>query len=157
MILARDRTSRNFEYDVRGKLPLLVIIVLVSACPVFVSFQQGNDDLDRDFIEAFEAVERVDEIDSDVSYLVEELNQILGLIDGGGEADLAEAEARISAVKEMAESSLSIGEERVRNQLVESGLILGVTFLMAVLVWRYLPRLVWRFWLRSKRDWIIRP
>ena len=122
-----------------------------------LAYSQLVGDVRGDFFDAFEAVEDAERRGGDVSSLVDELNRVLDLMEGGGEAELVEASSRIDCVKEGAMESGRVGEEGVQSQLVLSGLILLVTCVLGFLVWRLMPGLVWRFWLRSRGEWRVYP
>ena len=122
-----------------------------------LAYSQLVGDVQGDFFEAFEAVEDAERRGGDVSSLVDELNRILELMEDGGQAELMEASSRIDGVKEGSMELGRVGEEGVQSQLVLSGLILLATCVLGFLVWRFMPGLVWRFWLRSRGEWRVYP
>ena len=112
-----------------------------------------EQELRADFLEAFQAVEDAELRGGDISSLVVELNEILELIEIGGEAGLLEAASRFEAVKDDAIALGMVGEEGAQAQLIESALILLAASVLSLLVWRFAPSLIWRLWLRSKGEW----
>ena len=136
---------------------VFLVVFLITSVFAFKSlvYSQLANDVQSDFFEAFEAVEDAERQGGDVSSLVDELNQILVLMEVGGEEELLEVPLRIEAVKEGALASGRVGEEGAQSQLMLSGLILLVTFVFSILVWKFMPGLVWRFWLKSRGKWRI--
>ena len=132
---------------------LLLLFTSLFVSVTLVAPQQVEQELRGDFLEAFHAVEDAELRGGDVASLVVELNEILELIEIGGEAELLEAATRIEAVKGDAIALGMVGEEGAQAQLVESALILLAASVLSLLVWRFAPRLIWRYWLRSKGEW----
>ena len=132
---------------------LLLLFTSLFVSVTLVAPQQVEQELRADFLEAFQAVEDAELRGGDISSLVVELNEILELVEIGGEAGLLEAALRIEAVKDDAIALGMVGEEGAQAQLIESALILLAASVLSLLVWRFAPRLIWRFWLRSRGEW----
>lgn len=139
----------------KNKAVLVFILALILSVQQVAQGQPLLEELQNDFEEAFKLVEDADLNSGDISELVNELNYILELLKYGDEADLNEAALRIGAVKESALSSQMSGQESTQSQLMSSGLILLITGILVAIIWRFMPKIVWQLWIRSKKDWII--
>jgi len=111
------------------------------------------DEAEDKLIEAFKAIAEAERMGGNVSSLVAELNEAIRLLEEG---ETYKNESLIDEAFLRAESIISRTSEVGREGAVEvqarvfQGVIVIVVFVaLALVVWRYGPRLFWRLWVRG--------
>jgi len=106
------------------------------------------------------AVAKVERLGSDVSGLVDELNQALILLEEGemrnDEAMLQRALSKVEDVVARAPVAGQGGVAAMQARTVQSLLVIGVVAALGVIVWHYEPKIFWRLWVRNKRRWKVK-
>lgn len=151
-------TLDRFQFLIGAAVALLALSPFALGIPapaVMGSTSQGADpDAVREsLVEVFLALQSAESRGADVSAQLQSLDQALALIQEGDPASLEQAGSIISAVNATIPQLVAEGGQR---QLVSSaGLYAFLASLGAVgvLSYLYLPRLIWRSWVKAKRDW----
>jgi len=115
--------------------------------------------------QAFASVQIAEKMGGNVTSLVFQLNQAVGLVArGGATSNLTEAATLFGEATQIANSVSASAPQVALNGAQATRLAQDTTvgeivaFIVAgVLVYLYLPRLFWRLWLRSHRDWKVSP
>ena len=141
----------------RFYLILFFIFVVFVITPYNVFSQPYPEDLKEMLTDAFEAVEEAEKNGGDISLQVDELNRIISLLESGSEYRVTEVRSELGEVKEAALTSGELGYIDSTSTQQRSGVILVVTVVVAFLVWKYMPKLVWQLWMRSRGEWRVYP
>lgn len=153
--------------DSRLKISLTLFILFISVLPISETASGTNEvELEEAVGEihyAFGLVVEAYEAGGDVEQLVTELNEALGLLSEAREADLEQARILAGQAYEIAEwvegEAPKVRDEGVRLRLAERNtwiLVLVVVILGGFLTYFLGPRLYWLFWLRMRRNYIVR-
>lgn len=136
---------------------MLASIVVSLVFPVLCYAADAQDasvnEVRNRLIDAFEAVAEAERVGGNVSYLVEELNHAVKLLEAGGGEELLEAESKIQDVLEAVSDVKAEGIVSTQHRQIMAGVVLVVLTVAVVVVWRFGPRVFWLLWLRSKRGW----
>jgi hypothetical protein len=130
-----------------------VLLLLLVASSVIVVRAQTQSDLRSALSAAYSEVSRAEAYGGDVGPLVSKLDEAAQLIDSGSASDLVKAQGLIADVSSAASGVGSQGAQSTTTLYFETGVSLVVLAALAVLVWRFGPRVFWGVWLRGKRGW----
>lgn len=122
----------------------LIALIVLSHSPL-VKAEDG-------ITEAYKAVLDADRAGGNVTALVEKLNRAIEL-----RAKDPEAAARLAS--EIIAESKAVKEQGIssaRQGLIVKSVALASLLALAGISYLYLPRAVWRFWLRHRRNWRVR-
>lgn len=155
--------GRLTELNLSFKLMLASILVLLvfphvdSAFAIDeISTKEARDKL----AEAFEAVAEAEGAGGDVSGLVEQLSEAAILLERAGvegdEGLLRDLLLKVEGVIAEAPVVAQHGAAEEQARMVWSWFVVGLVAVLAVIVWRYEPRVFWRLWVRSKRGWKVK-
>lgn len=103
--------------------------------------------------EVFFALQSAESMGANVTSAAHDLNHALALIESGSEQDLMEAASIIQQVNSSIPGLMAEGEMARRMSTAGLATTLAVLAVAAALVYFFMPRLVWRIWARSRRDW----
>jgi len=136
----------------------LSMIIIVSLAN-FSKAQPSTTHLREKLLKAFLLTQEASKCGGNVTGLVLKLNKALEIIrahERGLEVNVSEAERLID---EVLEEAPLVKEEGIRQSqfrfYVKVATVAGLIFLL-VFVYVYLPRLFWRYWLKFKRNWVVR-
>ncbi|RWX73437.1 MAG: hypothetical protein Metus_1411 [Candidatus Methanosuratincola subterraneus] len=114
---------------------------------------EEQEALRADLVEVFLALQSAESRGADISAPLQSLNHALALIQDGKPESLDQARLIISEVNATVPRLLAEGDQ---SRLISSvGLYSFLASLAAVgaLSYLYLPRLIWRSWVKAKRRW----
>lgn len=135
--------------------PAAVLLVLALAFSVAGPTRADPDvyamqqELERTFL----AVQSAESRGANVSGLVPELNRAVSLISAGDPGSLAEARSVLEEVNSSLPALVAEGESKLLTSRILLFSTIGTFAAFGVLSYLYLPRLLWRTWLRLKGDW----
>lgn len=107
--------------------------------------------------EAFEAVYKAENMGGNITVLVEDLNKAITLLEKAEET--GNEELRSEALKIMdnvlteAPKIGEAGEASIQNLRIQTVLTITALIVASIVLWRYLPKLIWHLWIRSKKRW----
>ncbi len=146
--------SRSFyAKSALALLLLLTIIAIGAASPATVAASPSQDELRSDIGEVFLLLTSAEARGANVTAAAISLNHALELVNAGGAADLTQAASIIHQVNSSIPSLVAEGEAALywgTTGLATTLVVLGIA---GVLVYFFMPRLVWRLWMRTKKDW----
>jgi hypothetical protein len=129
---------------------LVIVLLTVSVVPVgAVTRDEARAELARAFVD----VRYAESSFAYVGDLVDKLNTAAHLLDVGGDDNVAQASALISAVLASTPSRISAGSQYETTRLAIRGVLLAILIVSALLVYFYGSRLYWGLWLRSRGKW----
>lgn len=137
-------------------VPLLIAGALQQAAPcacVCVASSPSQGDLRAMVGETFLLLESAEAKGANVTAAAMSLNHALELISSGGALDLAQAESIINQVNSSIPGLASEGEAATYWGMIRLAATIVVLGIAGVLAYLLTPKLVWRIWARSKRDW----
>lgn len=93
----------------------------------------------------------------DVTALVEELNKAINLLEEAEETGNEELKSEALRIMEnvLAEAPEvgEAGQASIQNLRIQAALTITTLIAVSIVLWRYLPRLIWQLWIRSKKRW----
>ena len=165
--ITRDEISRQHTKTwspkyMRISLIIILAFVIQACLPVLTVHAASKDAHDKVF-QAFVLVREADLAGGDVNPLVASLNEALDLIAQGdslistapSSAQEFYQQAETIADQIMLEAPL-VREKGIitqRNNSIMFGVELTILAAFGFIVYRYVPKMFWRLWLRTHRDW----
>lgn len=135
-------------------VPLLTIGALSQAAPITCAAPSpSQEDLRALVGEAFLLLEDAEARGANVTAAALSLNHALELISSGSVQDLAQAGLVINQVNSSIPGLVSEGEAARYWGTAGLAATLVVLGIAGVLTYFFMPKLVWRIWARSKKDW----
>lgn len=138
----------------KASLASLLLVLLLPGLAL------SGGDLRRELLKVYDGLLKAEREGADVAEAALKLDRALKLINEGGRTGnstaLREAERIISEVRAELPSLMEEGRAKRRLFLVQLALGIGLSGLGGVLAYLYAPRLVWRLWLKARRDWKVR-
>lgn len=149
------------EFRIRALKPTFALLALmvIAACmqgvdshvtPVSAYSQDG---LRTEAIGVFTLLEAAEARGANVTAAAFSLNQAMVLIASGGQSELGQAASIIQQVNSSIPSLVAEGESARYWGTAGLAATLTVLGIAGVLVFLFMPRLVWRLWARSKKGW----
>ncbi|MCX8204975.1 MAG: hypothetical protein N3H31_04935 [Candidatus Nezhaarchaeota archaeon] len=137
----------------------LLLLLLATLATVL-----AEEDLEAKLAQAYLAIRDAEAAGGDVAKLALSLNKAIDLLsEARKEADLgrrssliAEAEAIISEVLREAPRVKELGAASRQLSLALTAVGGASSIALAALAYVYVPRAVWRAWLRAKRNWVVK-
>ncbi len=117
------------------------------------SLSEDQESLKARIVEVFLALQSAESNGANISAPLRMLNQALALIQDGDPASLEQAGSIISEVNASIPQLAAEGEQM---RLASSAWLYSSLVMLAVvgvLSYLYLPRLIWRSWVKAKRKW----
>ena len=146
-------------------LTMTIILTMVQPFPVIHAQATSGDAYEKVMV-AFTSVQEADIAGGDVDHLVSELNGALELIAEGdliASTNLSEAQELYQQAEDIADwvilEAPIIKEEGILAQQ-NSNIILGIELIILVafglIIYKFGPKLLWDFWLRTHREWKVK-
>ncbi|MDE1854265.1 MAG: hypothetical protein KGI38_11050 [Thaumarchaeota archaeon] len=150
-----------------GLAVLAVTALVVLAVAVAPSAHaQDSTQVRAQIGQAYAALLKAEQSGGNVTALTAQLNSAISLLH---QADLvngtdpsraqslySQASSLASQVIQSAPGVASAGAASIATQQLDLGLETAVLAALAIVVYVYAPRVFWRFWLRTHRDWRVR-
>lgn len=134
---------------------LCVFLIFFLASVYSVGAQESGVKLK--ILEAFSAISNSEKSGADISPLVKEINGILETLESSGSKVSVVQEREISAKSDAIvtkSSELSrAGVAKNQERLMITSILVAALGVFAFLVYIYEPRIFWRLWIRTKRNW----
>ena len=107
--------------------------------------------------EAFEAVYKAESMGGNITVLVEDLNKAITLLEKAEETGNKELKSEALKIMENVLTEApkvgEAGEATIQNLRIQAALTITALIATSIVLWRYLPRLIWHLWIRSKKRW----
>ena len=141
-------------------VPILLLFLLPRMAPAYATGEESSNEARAKLTEAFEAAAEAERVGGNVSSLVVELNEAVSLLESGeasgNETLISEAIMKAERVVDLAPQVGREGAAAAQARTYQTIAFVGVLIVLALVVWRYGPRLFWDLWIRSKRDWVVK-
>jgi hypothetical protein len=139
---------------------LLVLLLAVSFVAVVIYSQE---DLRQRVRQVYAELVKAEEEGADVAEAVYKLNEALQLIREAEETTnqtlkvelLSKAEALIDEVEASIPKLIEEGRIATRNRLIINAATAVSLVVAAILIYIYGPKLIWKTWIRLRKDWIV--
>lgn len=146
------------------KLTLALTLILLVFSPVgspsATDIACLEDEATGKLAEAFEAVSEAERLGGNVSHLVAELNEAICLLAEGetykNKTLIREAVSKIDYVIAVAPEIERESAAAFQTHRFQAMVTIGLLAALALVVWRYGPKLFWDLWIKSKRDWRVK-
>ena len=142
------------------KFYVSLLVVLLTFTALSESASGYDEDVEQMLFHAYEAISVAESAVGNVSSMVSDLNLAIELLEKADATSnpslVDDALLLIDQILEVAPQVVEAGAaaRQTRNFTVAASLM--ILMLAAFMVYRYLPAVFWRLWIRSKREWKVK-
>ena len=145
---------------------VVISLLMLPLAPVHPTHAQGQAQVGAQIGQAYSAILSAEQSGGNVSSLVKTLNSAISLVQEGNfenatnpqqASDLySQASTIAQQVINEAPAIASAGRGGVLTAQLDLALETAVLAVLAAVAYLYLPRIFWRYWLRTHRDWRVK-